>query len=300
MWAGAMASLYAGVFAFISLIFDYINTVFPNPVDSYNYYDPYLQSMSYETATLIVVTPIFMLLMRMLRNDMQEDESRADSWVRRWALFLTLFISAATIVIDLIVLLTSFLQGEEMTTGFLLKVLTVLLVVGAGFLHFLADLRGYWQTHPANARVLNWAVGILVVITIGSGFMIVGTPQELRDRKQDAVRVQDLQNIQWQVVNYWQQKEALPTTLDQLKDPISGAVIPLDPKTGEPYTYQRVGAMAFKLCATFNTESTQPNPSYAVPKEVNGLDENWQHATGEVCFDRTIDPERYPPYPKTR
>jgi len=300
MWVGAMASLYAGVFAFISLIFDYINTVFPNPVDSYNYYDPYLQSMSYETATLIVVTPIFMLLMRFIRNDMQEDESRVDSWVRRWALFLTLFISAATIVIDLIVLLTSFLQGEEMTIGFLLKVLTVLLVVGAGFLHFLADLRGYWQKHPANARVLNWAVGILVVITIASGFQIVGTPMELRSRKQDAVRVQDLQSIQWQVVNYWQQKEVLPTTLDQLKDPISGAVIPVDPTTGEPYKYQRVGAMTFKLCATFATENAQQNPNLTVPKEPNGLDENWQHGVGEICFDRTIDPERYPPYPKTR
>ncbi|MBI5644935.1 hypothetical protein HY970_02445 [Candidatus Kaiserbacteria bacterium] len=302
LWVGAMAALYTGVFAFISLLFDYINTAFPNPIaDSYyyGYATPYFGNISYETATLIVLTPVFMLLMRLIRRDIATDPSRNEIWVRRWALFLTLFIAGATMVIDLIVLLTTFLQGEDMTTGFLLKVLVVLLVAGAGFLHFIADMRGYWDRNPERARMINWGVGLLVVVTIVAGFFIIGTPQELRRLKQDDRRVQDLQQIQWQVVNYWQQKEMLPTNLEQLKDPLSGGIIPVDPKTKQPYTYKREDAKSFELCATFEAEGSASNPS--IPKPVDmGMNENWQHGIGEVCFDRSIDPERYPPYPKGR
>ena len=112
-------------------------------------------------------------------------------------------------VIDLIVLLNTYLQGEDLTTGFLLKVLTVFLVAGLGFMHFTADLRGYWEREPARARMVNWAAGVLVLVTIIAGFFIIGTPQQMRVQKQDAIRLQDLQNIQWQIVNYWQQKESL-------------------------------------------------------------------------------------------
>lgn len=298
LWAGAMISLYAGVFAFISLIFDYINKAFPKPItDSYYYGDPFYGSISYETATLIVLAPVFMLIMRYIRRGIAADPTRNDIWVRRWALVLTVFAAAATMIIDLIVLLTTFLQGEDMTVGFLLKVLTVLLVAGAGFLHFLADLRGYWTKEPSKAKLINWGVGILVLVTIIAGFFIVGTPQEMRRLKQDNVRVQDLQNVQWQIVNYWQQKEALPTTLEDLRDPISETMIPLDPKTGEPYTYTKTGDKTFTLCAVFEEEGGA-NTVVARPVSATGTEENWKHGAGEVCFERTIDPERYPPYSK--
>ncbi len=301
LWAGAMASLYAGVFAFISLIFDYINAAFPNPVtDPYYYYDPYFGNISYETATLIVLTPVFMVLMRLIRRDMADDASRRDTWVRRWAIFITLFIAAATMVIDVIVLLTQFLQGEEMTTAFLLKVLTVFLVAGAAFLHFMAELRGYWHHNQATARMLNWAVGVLVIGAIVSGFFIIGTPQELRKVKQDDRRVQDLQNLQWQIVNHWQQRETLPATLADLRDPLSEWQMPSDPVTKEPYVYRRTSPLKFTLCANFATERATSTPSIARPMDPGMMSENWQHGVGETCFDRTIDPERYPPYPKTR
>lgn len=302
LWFGAMASLYGGVIAFITLIFGYINHAFPNPItNAYYYVDPYSSSVSYEMASLIVLTPVFLILMRAIRRSIAADSSRNDIWVRRWALFLTLFLAGATMVIDLIVLLNTFLQGEDMTIGFLLKVLTVLLVAGAGFLHFLADLRGYWDREPARARAINYAVGVLVIVSIIAGFFIIGTPQEIRQLKQDAVRVQDLQSVQWQIVNYWQQKESLPASLEELRDPLSGNIIPVDPKTGASYTYTRTSPLDFALCATFEQKggdqysATRPVMDPAMEK---GIEENWAHDAGEVCFDRSIDPERYPPFSK--
>jgi hypothetical protein len=136
LWAGAMVALYGGVIAFISLIFSYINHAMPGQFDYYG--DPY-SAISYQMASLIVLAPLFLVLMRSIRRAIAQDHSRSEVWVRRWALFLTLFVAGATIAIDLIVLLTTFLNGEELSARFLLKVLVVLLVAAAGFMHFWAD-----------------------------------------------------------------------------------------------------------------------------------------------------------------
>lgn len=306
-WVGAMVSLYAGVVAFITLVFEYINKAYPNPVSGSYYVDPYSSSISYETAALIVLTPVFLILMRFIRRDIATDPSRNDIWVRRWALFLTLFLAGVTIVVDLIVLLNTYLQGEDLTIGFILKVLTVLLVAGLGFMHFMADLWGYWEREQARARMVNWGVGVLVLVTILAGFFIVGTPQQIRAQKQDAIRVQDLQNVQWQIVNYWQQKEKLPASLADLADPISNSIMPVDPQTSESYEYSSTSKLSFKLCATFAMEGgmnlgysrpvAMPTEPMAVGKTV---EDNWQHGVGKVCFDRTIDPERYPPFSKQK
>ena len=297
LWVGAMASLYGGVVSFIWLLFDYINTAFPNPVrDPYYYYDAYSSNISYEMASLIVLTPVFLILMRIIRKDIATDPSRGETWVRRWGLFLTVFLAGAAMVVDLIVALTTFLQGEDMTIGFLLKVLTVFLVAGIGFLHFYSDIRGYWQREPSRAAMVNYAVGFLVLATIVAGFFIIGTPQEIRRQKQDAIRVQDLQNIQWQILSYWQQKEALPANFEALKDPISDAIIPVDPRTGEPYLYKKTGDMSFELCATFDGVGTLGSSE---PRPTNmHANENWDHGTGGACFQRDIDPELYPPNSK--
>lgn len=304
-WVGAMAALYGGVFSFITLLFDYINHAFPNPVTNAYYVDAYSSSISYETASLIVLAPLFLVLMRLIRLDIASDPSRNEIWIRRWALFLTLFLAGATLVVDLIILVNTYLQGEDLTVGFLLKVLAVFLVAGLGFLHFLADLRGYWDRERARARMVNWGVGILVVVTIVAGFFIIGTPQEIRAQKQDAIRVQDLQNIQWQVVNYWQQKEKLPAGLAELNDPISNSMIPVDPQTKESYEYKVTGSRAFQLCATFANAGggSSYGRSIAKPEPMGSgeaIEDNWQHEAGRVCFNRTIDPERYPPYSKVR
>src|SRR3989344_5743977 len=107
LWAGAMLTLYGGVVAFITLLFSYIDQAFPNALRGYAY-DPYQSGMSYEMAALIVLTPVFLGLMRFIRRTIARDPSRREVWIRRWALFLTVFAAGAMMVIDLIVLLTNF------------------------------------------------------------------------------------------------------------------------------------------------------------------------------------------------
>ena len=298
-----MVSLYASVFSFVWLLFSYIDYAFPNVLEYRP--DPYAGGMPYQMASLIVLVPVFLVLMRIIRRTIASDPTRYDIWIRRWALFLTLFAAGVTVAIDLIVLIHKFLSGQELTTGFLLKVLVVLLVAGAVFLHFLADLRGYWKQKPDKAKLVGFGAGAAVLAAIIAGFFIVGTPQDARAMRLDNQRVSDLQNIQWQVVSYWQQKEQLPQSLEELYDPISGSIIQNDPQTGAVYEYRASGVLAFELCATFAREGQGMNyyaPRIAIPvatpEGIKGVPEqdSWQHAAGRQCFERTIDPDRYPPF----
>ncbi len=300
MWAGAMVALYASIFAFLTLLFEYINHTFRDTALQ-PWYDPYAGGVAYAMASLIVLAPVFLMLMRVIRRSIVTDPSRSEVWVRRWALFLTVFLAGATIVVDLIVLLNTFLSGGELTVAFLLKVLVVLLVAGAGFMHFLADLWGYWEKNPHYAKYINWATGLLVVLTIGAGFLIIGTPQNQRALRIDQQRLYDLQSLQSQIVNIYQQKVKLPATLAELNDPLSYYTVPVDPESKQPYAYSVKGPLQFELCADFKTAGggDQYGRSMAMPAEY-GMNDKWEHGPERTCFTRTIDPDLYPPYSKLR
>lgn len=299
LWAGAMVALYGSAISLVTLLFEYINHSFPDPLEYY--VDPYSGGIRFAMASLIVLVPVTIVLMRLIRSDIAREPVKNELWVRRWALVLTVFVAGAAVVGDLITLINYFLGGE-LTTRFILKVLVLLAVAGAVFMHFLADLRGYWNANPGRAKMVGIGAAVAVLLAIISGFFILGSPMEMRLMRLDAQRVSDLQSIQWQVVSFWQQKERLPASLEELQDPLSGYPLPVDPETGEQYVYRTTAPLSFELCATFAEEGrgdlyAAPRMVTAVPKE-GGVptEDSWQHAAGEVCFERTIDPERYPPY----
>lgn len=288
-----MIALYGSIGALLSLLFEYINYAFPDPLAGY--VDPYSGGIRFAMASLIVLVPVSLVLLRLIRKDIAQSPEKSELWVRRWILVLTLFFAGAAVVIDLITLINTFLGGD-ITMRFILKVAVVLLVALGVFLHFLADLRGYWNANQKKAQMVGFAVGALVAIAIVAGFFIMGSPAQVRLMRFDDQKVTDLQNIQWQIVNYYQAKGATPTALADVVDPISGFTLPVDPQAQE-YRYETTGKLAFKLCATFNAESRSDARSTPVVSAISGKDltaEPWTHSAGEYCFVRTIDPERYP------
>ena len=140
--------------------------------------------------------------------------------------------------------------------------------------------------------------GIPVLIFLAA-FFIVGSPVKQRMVRLDSQRINDLNNIQWQVINYWQTKETLPSALTDLKDSLSGFEAPLDPETKTAYEYRAAGALSFELCATFGLPSQSQEAGYAVTGPYNGEFDSWNHAAGRICFERNMDPDRYQPFEKT-
>ena len=263
--------------------------------------------LGFFAAALIVLFPIFILLSWIIHQNYEKDPFKKELAVRKWLTFLTLFITGIVIAGDLITVIYYFLDGRDFTGSFVLKALALLVITGMIFIYYIQDLRG---TVFSSARKI-WA-GMTLLLALGAivaGFSVIGSPQTQRLMRFDQQKVNDLQSIQWQIVNFWQAKQKLPRNLEELKDPISGQIIPIDAQSGKPYEYSVSGPLSFKLCANFNKESAvgsySPEVSFPQParpmvaeKGIPGMEDNWQHAVGDVCFDRTIDPDRYPPFLK--
>jgi hypothetical protein len=290
LWAGAMVSLYWSVIAFINLFFDYIDKVYPDPLMP-SYIDFSSGSVRFEMASLIVLVPVFFALMYFIRKSIAADATRSEVWVRRWALYLTLFISGLTIVSTLVYVINDFLGGE-IAVAFILKAIIVIGIASIGFMHFLADIWGYWKVNPKYAQHVAIAIIILVVATILSGFVIFGTPQQTRVFRFDDQRVMDLQSLQDQIIQYWQREDKLPDQLNVLNNATAGYSIPTDPQTNAMYEYRVASSskLDFTLCAVFGAETQS---GHAVPS-YTGSNDSWEHGQGKECFVRTIDPKRYP------
>lgn len=281
------------------LLFQYINVYVPDVVaDRYLTADVYYGSIRWAVATLIIVFPVFIWVWRFLKRDIAANPEKREMRVRKWLLYLTLFVASVVIIGDLVALVYNFLQGE-LTTRFVLKMLAILSISGSIFYYYLNELRDNGRPTGLFAR----AVIAVVAIAVIAGFFVAGLPASQRLVRLDDQRVQDLQNVQSQVIQYWQSKSRLPAGLADLRNDISGFVPPADPVTNAPYEYNVEGGLKFQLCATFQTTSkaAQPNAPKAVPAgSYYDQQSNWQHDTGRVCFERTIDPDLYPPakFPK--
>ena len=157
------------------------------------------------------------------------------------------------------------------------------------------------DTGLLDMKYFVYTIILIVAAAVIAGFFIVGSPRGERLRRFDDLRVQNLQFLQSEVINYWQNKERLPDNLDALRDDIRGISIPVDPRTGEVYGYEIKGPLSFSLCANFSlpgryNEVGDPKlmrqPMGVAPY---GRPGSWEHDTGRVCFDRTIDKDIYKP-----
>jgi len=290
LYLAVIVALYISVASTLMLLFTYINTLFPDVLDYYQSFGDVTGPM----ASLIVAFPVYIFLTRFLNQDLRAHSEKRELWIRRWLIYLTLFLAGVMIFVNFITLVRYFLNGET-TVRFILKVLSVFVVSGAVFWYYFLDIKGKWDRDVKHSILAGYIAGIAVLAIIVSGFVIVGTPKELRAVRIDQERVSDLQNIQWQIVNYWQSKDTLPEQLSDLEDSISGYVAPTDPETEVAYSYEITGPLSFTLCATFATESREGelgNVRY-IEKPIGGVEESWAHEAGEECFDRDIDPELY-------
>jgi hypothetical protein len=297
---GAMAALYVSAFSLLALLFEYIDVLFPDKLDAFH--GEFSGAIRLSIASLIIIFPTYLALTKVLNKDLRENPEKKNIWIRKWLIFLTLFVAGITIIVDLVRLVNEFLGGD-ITIQFTLKVLAVLIVTGAVFGYYLYDLKGEWEKKVRRAKMIGWITAFIILVSVVSGFFIIGTPASQRLSRFDQEKINDLHTIQWQIVNFWQNKERLPKTLSELEDSISSFIIPIDQQTGEEYGYKIISILSFELCAEFNKESSEEaldaRNTRAV-KQINSIgpvrfeDINFAHEKGIVCFERTIDPDLYP------
>jgi hypothetical protein len=299
LYVGALVTLYWSAGALIALLFSIIDSVFK---DQLQYYvDPYSGGIRFAIASLVIIFPICLILFSAIKLAAQREPEKLGLALRKWLFSLTIFVSGAALIGDLIAILNGFLGGE-LTSRFVYKVVSVFVVAIIGFWYCLLEVRVRSDRQIGVRKSFVVGTAVLVLISIIFGFVKMGSPNTIRKMRFDEQRVSDLQSIQWQIVNFWQQKEKMPKALSELLDSLSGFKIPVDPRTGEQYEYILSSGKTFNLCAAFELESKKTSVIVPEPVGIAGdvSIDNWEHKSGRVCFVRTIDPERYSPYTKIR
>lgn len=280
-------TLYSTVISLIVLAFEYIGRWFPDPaVTSYAYGESAdVSTIRWAIAVIIVSFPMFILLSRALHREFATQPEKLALGVRKWLTYLTLFVTACTLIGDVITLLFHLLNGE-LTMRFLLKVIAVLVLSGLPFLYYFSVLRMDTATYAKSGlhQIFQWIAVVLTLLFVGYGVWLAGSPMQGRAEKFDEQRVSDLRAIQSEMYTqlYGQMRfppepvtvlpKPLPADLSSVAAAATYQKLRLaDPETSQPYEY-RPENNTFELCATFATVKDQ---SYNI---------FWNHSAGRHCF----------------
>lgn len=316
---GVLVSLIVSVVSVALLFSETLKKVMPDVLNAYYAYDySYTyESMRVALATLIIAFPIYLILSYFWTKVRKKEIFGWDTIILKWLIYFILFLAVIFFAIDFASLVKSFVAGE-LTARFALKVLATVLVTGSAWIYYFSILKDFER--DKNKKILQKSFfvffTILVLGVIIFAFRVMGSPSTQRALKLDSRRVSDLQSIQWQVIDYWQQKSVMPEKLSDLEDPLRDSNLPLDPEfqKGKVYEYNPKEGLTFELCAEFSAPATKSlvEGGYAMPiatKDVKymaldsvtyreGMTGSWDHGEGRVCFERTIDPDIYKPYEK--
>lgn len=296
LYLGVLITLYISAGSLITLWFRIVDVLFQDTLYGGAYsqsFYMYSTGMRFAIASLIVIFPIYLAFSWIVRKSIIADASKGELAVRKWFVYLTLFVAGATAVGDLITALNLFLGGE-ITTRFILKAVVILVIALGIFGYYLYDLR---RTDVRARKSVVLLAGAVVLGSLIVGFWVMGSPTQQRSYRFDDQRVNDLQTIQWQVRDYWERMHALPPALTVLNDDMSGFRVPVDPESGLAYEYRIADGLSFELCAVFAREQVDRLTKSAQDDVIYPLgynqSEQWNHGVGRTCFTRTIDPTRY-------
>ncbi len=287
----AAAMIYLSVIGFITLWWQIINFLVPDKLNPQGFGSGIYMTLIWGTSVLVVAFPVHVLVSWIIGKDLRANPQKREAGVRKWLWYITLFVSALTIIIDLVILIFNFLRGD-LTAQFFLKSAVILVVAAAVFGYYLWDLRK--KAVVTNLpKKLAWIVGAVILASIIYGFSLMGSPAQQRELRFDEQRAGNLQEIQSNTANYWQQKKALPKDLSELS--VIGYAMPKDPETGKQYEYTVTGDLSFRLCADFKTvltaESVGANTPYSYTQAgLTVVPQYWVHGAQHTCFDTTLDP----------
>lgn len=135
------STLYISAVELGAIIFQLIYLAVPDAATGY-YPGPegVRSTIRWAVSGLIVAFPVYLYLSRLTTREIQRDPAKRASRVRRWLTYLTLFITSVALIGDAVVLLNDVLAGE-VTLRFLLKTITVAVIAGGIFMHYLRELR---------------------------------------------------------------------------------------------------------------------------------------------------------------
>ena len=273
-----MLSLVALVFVALStgmIIFQIINKYIVDIIQQYSgSYSP--EAMKFAISAIIVATPIYFVTTRYIYKSLYKGELNKDAGVRRWLGYLILLVTIIVMIGWLIAIINNLLDGE-LTSKFILKALTAIVISGSIFSFYFYDMRREKvQGRQDNVLKTYFVAALVIIIAVFvTSLFIVESPLEARNRKTDQQVINDFHNIDGLIYNYYKEYEKLPASLNVLQDEYPH----LDnediehPASGQEYEYNILEDNKYELCADFLTssESFDERRGYSIAYN------NWEH-----------------------
>lgn len=133
---------------------------------------------------------------------------------------------------------------------------------------------------PSLGKTMVVAAMTVVVVSIITGVIVVGSPAEGRLQRLDSARIEDLKGIMVAMDSFWVRNERLPASLEVLGADPRVQVKTHDPGSAELYDYALLDEDTYELCATFDRE-------LPAPARRNSPD-FWSHGVGRKCFELSV------------
>lgn len=291
----SITTLYMSTISLLIVVFAIIQRFIPDILDTAGYYYNPADAIRTPVAILFIAFPVYAWSVWYLAKLMKQEPEMVEFRLRKWLMYLTVFVSAIVMIITLITVVYNFLNGD-LTLRFFLQVLSVLLVSGMAFYYYLVTVKQ--EGNKIVLRGVEIATIALVLFALVGSFFIMGSPKTQRLRRIDDQRVMSLQNMHYAVQDYYTEFKTLPTSTDQVFARVSpGANTASDPQTGELYQYEVTGSTTYKLCATFSLMSYEREWAMSGAGRIStmglyGTEADWTHDGGYYCYDRRIEAYR--------
>lgn len=209
-------------------------------------------SLKFAVASLIVTGPIFFFVSYLIRKALKNGNLNPKNKIRVWTTYIILFISIAIAIGDLITTVFKVLDGD-FTASFILKSLSILIIVGSIFTYYWLELRSPNSLNDTKLpKVIGISSAVIILLSFVGAFFLVDSPALSRAKAYDQTKANDLSIIRHTINTYYSEFDKLPEALEDLHNQSAFLQIK-DPKTGEEYEYRIVDEQSYELCANFNT-----------------------------------------------
>ena len=280
-----LLSLVALIFMSLSvgmIVFAIINKTVADALN--NFLGNYDSQLKFAISALIIATPIYYLISRLISQGLRRGDLEKDSGIRRWLTYFILLISSLIVLGSFISVINVFLSGE-LTSRFILKALTVFVIAAAVFSFYFYDIKRENIDKKDKVVTIFWIASlVLVAAAFIASWFFVEPPKVARARLLDQALVNNIYSLESAVNNYYDRYKKLPDSLEAVTSD-NGIYLPsqslIDPETEVPIVYNKLGEQSFELCATFRSDSAATDANGPSPAVYPG-DKN--HRAGYQCL----------------
>lgn len=284
-----LLSLVALIFMALStgmIIFQIINkTIVDIPLFSGGFDSGTLR---FAISAIIISAPIYYLTMRQINKSLYNGSLHKDAEVRKWLTYFILLVSAVVMIGWLIATINNFLNGE-LTTKFILKAITAIIIAAAIFSYYFYDIRRESVIGAKDKTISLFFYGSLaiVVISLISAFFFIDSPTVARERRQDMANLEKFNMIDNAINSYYAEHGKLPANFADITGDKTIANLSVetfkDEITGKAFDYKGKDKMTYELCTEFKTSN----------KDVNDIGQynykdRWTHDAGYQCMSQRV------------